>query len=254
MIRIICLVLLLCGNAYAGIDFSMLSYPQQTTLSTGVIVSHNGVTITENQHMNASGDHTSPMKEGWSIIDTSLADVETALNIKLIEAILDLKERYPDKEIVVIDWGCGRGRAINELARQARGLDGVKFIGFSNLYFPMWSRTHGVEYIFDEMENLHKYFNGEQIGIIFSYFGLFHLTEDKMLSHLNIMANSIVEGGVIVTNFNHYKQGELLDLSFKYRMKEGFTDFDRVKYLIKKHTVGASIRMGSIPIEQGGKK
>jgi len=245
------LLFLICTNVHAGIDFAMLSEPEQTTLSTGVIVKHSGVEIIENEHMNTQGEHTYPMKEGWSIIDTSLYEVETALGVHLIEIIADLKDKYPDKEIVVIDWGCGRGKAINSLARQARhgNLKGVKFIGFSNLYFPMWSRTQGVEYIFDEMENLHKYFNSEQIGLIYSYFGLFHIDEVRLLKHLNTMSGYMVDDGVVITNFNHYKQGDMLDLSFKYMMDNTFTDGARILRLRKKHALGAGVRTSVKPVK-----
>ena len=231
MKRWIILFLLIPNLAYGGISFKISSPIKQTTLENGAIVKHHsGITIPQNSIINTKGKITTPMKLRYSIIDTSLSTVETILMVKLLKRINEMSEKYPYQEIVVIDWGCGTGKAIHTLANQAKrlGLKNVKFIGFSNLYFPRWKRTSGVEFIFDEMENLHKYLKKESVGIIYSHFGLFHIPTDMTASHLNKLAPYILEGGLVVTNVMETSEDAFVNASPNYKINNHFTEYYRI--------------------------
>lgn len=250
---LLCLVLAVSWNGCpGGVDFSMLgSHQAATRLEIGTVI-HHSPNLKEwdtKTYAKTNGEKTSPMKEGWSIITTDLPEVERALGTKLMETIMTLRKRYPNKELVIIDWGCGMGQAINTLADQARRAEvkNVKFVGYSNMYFPQWSVTRNVEFIFDEMDNLPKYLDNNSVALIFSHFGLYHVQGLKFLEHLRNLSTKMVTGGMIVTNTCQVNGHFILEASPYYLPEQYYTNYDKV-YRLTRNSVGCGILTSSIPV------
>jgi hypothetical protein len=223
------LTLLIATSSYAGVNLD-LTYYDTKRLEVGTVIHHNPrVDWATKSYANLDGEVTNPMKEGWSIITTPLWEVEDALGIKILEQVVIMCNRYPNKQIVVIDWGCGMGQSINSVAEQSKRLGlNARFIGFSNLYFPQWSMTRNVEYIFDDMKNLPKYFNKAEIGLIYSHFGLYHISGEGISNHVNEMAPYMLTGGMIVTNSSRTIHKSIMDSAPYYSIDRWFTDHNTV--------------------------
>ena len=218
-----------------------------TVLDSGVIVRHPDVTLQTSSFMNLEGK-TTPMEAGYSIISTPINVVEDTLDVKLLGQVKRMSEMYPDTMIMVIDWGCGDGRAIQTLAKQSQriGIKNVRFVGFSNLYFPRWKFAQNVEFIFDDMRNLHKYLGKKSVAVIFSHFGLYHVSSDAISKHLNELAPYILNEGLVVTNVTERGHDVLADSFPYFIINEYFTEYDKVVRLTRKG-VGASVISMSTP-------
>ena len=205
MKRLILLSAVVAILSWAGMDFSKLSNGiEETRLEVGTIIRHSTETPewdTKNV-TNLKGEPTPPAKVGWGITNTSLDEVEKTLNFSVIPHIFGLIKRYPKKKFVVIAMGCGRGRAANDLVKRLNRLKvkNVKVYGVSDLYFPDWSRTRGVEYIFDRFHNLYKYLEEDSVGVVFSHFGLYHISGDATVDLLVSLSPYIMDGGIVITN------------------------------------------------------
>lgn len=235
--------------SFGGINLELTNYTT-TEISSGVVVMHSPKSrgFNQNRWSKVDGSSTTPLKEGWSIITTPLKTVEDVLRKSLIVEVKRIVDRYPDKKLAVIDWGCGDGTAINELARQARraGIN-ARFIGYSNLYFDRWKESEDVEFILDNMDRLPVYFENDEIGLIFSHFGMYHVRSEALVEHLNNLSTRIVSGGIIVTNTCEYKRDALINASHYYTIDTYFTTYDKV-FGLTRNEVGAGVWTYSIPL------
>ena len=190
---------------WAGMDFSgMGGYSTLTTLEVGTKIRHSkNIPKWDTRNVtNLNGEPTLPASVGWGITQTSLDEVESTLNFSITTSVAKLSKLYPNKRIKVIDLGCGRGNAVDDLAKRMKkqGIDNIDIIGVSDLYFPDWSRTRGVEYIFDRFHNLYKYLEENSVGVVFSHFGLYHISGDETVDLLVSLYPYIMDGGIVITN------------------------------------------------------
>jgi hypothetical protein len=93
----------------------------------------------------------------WTNNNTSLYEVDRRLHIK--GRIIDLAKRNPTNDIVVLDWGCGTGRALIELSEllKAENISNVVLVGFSDVYYNCWrSAPYGITFVLDREKYLIK--------------------------------------------------------------------------------------------------
>ncbi len=131
-------------------------------------------------------------KRPWGHEATRLAALEATLEFPLWQEIRKRAAEYQSRgEILnVLDWGTGEGTAISEMARRAKeeGLGNVRFYGFGDMYYPSWQEApEGVTFIWDTAGGLPSYFKPEEIGLMFSHFGLTHLIPERYVAHMNSM-------------------------------------------------------------------
>lgn len=122
----------------------------------------------------------------------TLSEVNAHLGMDLFQKVSQLasaRDAHGDSNqtITIIDWGCGKGVALNALAQrvEASGLRNIRLIGFSNQYFPEWKDLHSsLIFIFDKEKNLEKHLPGILIDFMFSHSGLRYLDESTYVAHL----------------------------------------------------------------------
>ncbi|MCX6802130.1 MAG: class I SAM-dependent methyltransferase [Candidatus Diapherotrites archaeon] len=104
------------------------------------------------------------------------------------------------KPAVVLDWGCENGRTGKELAREYG--DKVRVYGYSKDSYPSWAKAGGVKFIHATKEDLPRYLKNGSVDLIYSYFGLDHLSEKEggLAQHLQQLVPKLSVGGKIALN------------------------------------------------------
>lgn len=178
-----------------------------------IIKDHNGFFI-------QGGNETTHLQQGkklWVEDDKDLRFFESILG--LTKRIKDLKTRYPNKKMIVLDWGCGAGTAIIELRKVLleQGVE-VDVYGLSHDYYPEWQLApQGVNFILDSGENLPHYFGKDSVGIIFSANGISHqLTTvdqfrrgkiENIQGYFRQLIDMLLPGGsILINNHNYWKE------------------------------------------------
>lgn len=90
-----------------------------------------------------------------------------------------ITRRYQEggRPIVVLDWGCGAGTTIRELAREYG--DKVHAYGFSKDSYNEWEHIDNAKLIQATMEDLPRYFKNDSVDLIYSKLGLDHVLGSK---------------------------------------------------------------------------
>ena len=105
-------------------------------------------------------------KVNWPIADSNLAWVQNRLNLDLIKLV-----KASHQKPVVVDWGCGKGIAITELAEKIRQ---AQCFGFSKEFYEDWTGNNRVKFIHGVAEDFLRYFKNNSIDVAYSFFGLLH--------------------------------------------------------------------------------
>lgn len=103
------------------------------------------------------------------------------------------KER---RKAVIIEFGPGEGKAIDELSRKHRD---ATFFGYANLADRAWIKHKRVRYIQDTVELFSKHFKPESADFIFSHFGLAH-TEKRFDKNIQQILPCLRKGGILKTD------------------------------------------------------
>lgn len=83
------------------------------------------------------------------------------------------------KPAVILDWGCGNGRAIRELSAKSGNM--ARCYGYGKDSFPEWNRPSRVQFVQESMERAIRYFKRMGgIDLIYSHWGLGHIAGKKM--------------------------------------------------------------------------
>ncbi|VVB75498.1 Uncharacterised protein [uncultured archaeon] len=134
-------------------------------------------------------------RRGWMEY-SSVEKIEGELHFPLKNKIKSLisgvgkKGRTP----VVVDWGCGAGVALEELASSCKQ---AKFYGFSNQAYPSWdTKQTNVRLIHAQEKDFKRYFKKNSADLIYSNFGLWHTKPDYVLSLIPVLRT----GGEMVAN------------------------------------------------------
>ncbi len=134
----------------------------------------------------------------WTVWDTPLDKFETDLDFHILTYLKTLLERYPGRRITVVDWGCGSGKAISELARLAKELSpNLRLIGYSDQIYRDWNEApENVTFILDTADQLPGYFNDGDIDLVVSHHGFSKLGADY-IGHLRQMHGRMAPHGII---------------------------------------------------------
>ena len=86
---------------------------------------------------------------------------------------IEMRFREKSRPLVVIDWGCGNGRAIKELAEKYKGK--VYAYGYSGDSYTEWGGNQNVKFIHATKEDLLRYVKDSSVDLIYSHLGLDYL-------------------------------------------------------------------------------
>jgi SAM-dependent methyltransferase len=131
----------------------------------------------------------------WPTENASLKKVEKNLGYPLSKAVKKLA-----KNSTVVDFGCGEGQAIHELAKNNPH---IKAYGFSKESYSKWIEDKHTKYIFGDANNFKRYFKENSIDFLFSHNGLLYLNKEKIYSLLPCLKVD----GMMITNFPPYERG-----------------------------------------------
>lgn len=114
-----------------------------------------------------------------------------------------IQQRYAQsgKPVVVLDWGCGQGQAIEEVGKHFG--ERVRAYGFSKDSHKEWKRATHAKLILNTADRMLRYFKPGSIDLIYSHFGLYHYHPAPYLVKL---VTRLKPGGKIVFNLDSGKQ------------------------------------------------
>jgi len=154
-------------------------------------------------------------EERWGITATPLRDIymDFTCNIKG-KKVFDFKEEIKKisekvKNPVIVDWGCGKGTAITELAYNFKN---AKCYGFSKEYYAKWEDNieSGVKFIHATAEDFKRYFKNNSIDVLYSYVGLYHLPKQQIIDYIKEIIPKIKKNGFIIFNYSAKKIEEIM--------------------------------------------
>lgn len=162
------------------------------------------ITVLDRAEIDTSGDvmlGSRAFREGYEI--TPLAEVSENLSFDILEKVISLAAEDDARTITVVDWGCGDGSALKDIAQYLaeKSITNVQLIGFSNIYYNKWEEDFGYEnvsFILDRAENFKDYFNDSEIDFVFSHKGLAHLNSQDYTAHMQSISTVMSHGGIIL--------------------------------------------------------
>lgn len=112
----------------------------------------------------------------WTEINNPLREINKTMGINLI---IETKNLFKQKKrkVVVVDWGCGTGKAITELAAKCQ--KEANCYGFAQDSYREWKESLSVKYIQAEAWDFPRYFKDNSIDLMFS-FSAFELNEPTL--------------------------------------------------------------------------
>ena len=116
----------------------------------------------------------------YIVFNSSLNLINCRLAVDLVRQIRMIAQTRksssdPVREIIVLDWGLGNGRALLEILNelQLNNISNVKLVGFGDIPAQEWHHLpKGIEIILDVDWKLPLYFEKNTIDLIYSHFGL----------------------------------------------------------------------------------
>lgn len=141
------------------------------------------------------------LREGsWKITHTPLARMnENYGGLKVEDAIRLARTHFPTIQLNTVEWGCGAGDALFELAHRFNNT-GLRFIGLSGDQYNQWAlRKKRIEFYNDAGENFDRYFRfGKKIHCMFSQNGLTRLSDSELHTHMEKLAPRFEHGGILL--------------------------------------------------------
>lgn len=127
----------------------------------------------------------------WPISSTPLSRVQESLGFDIESHVYLLCKNAEGRGrcVTVLDWGCGEGAALLDLARSmhVKGIRNLKLIGFSDAYFHRWQRIYSddVTFILDHGDNLHRYLGEGEVDFIYSHYGMYYVMSSSWGTRLS---------------------------------------------------------------------
>jgi SAM-dependent methyltransferase len=185
----------------------------------------------------------------WPIERSTIEYVEEQLSFPLRKKI---KEKLKSKkEINVVDLGCGRGVAIDGIAK----IKGVNAYGFSKNAYKEWVDNNRVKFIHSDDRFFSKYFKKNSVDVIYSHLGFIYfggLTRSIGENYIEILKPilpSLKKGGIFVADItpergrNRNKQQiEIEDSVFEVQTQPRYYTRNGSKVLFKDVIVARRIK------------
>jgi len=161
----------------------------------------------------------------WEVNNTPFHEVDKYFRGALLRAVTKFKQSLPSRKMNILDWGCGSGDAAHHLARDKY----TKVFGFSADGFESHLYPGEVEFLHTTKEALCRYFKkrGVKLDLIYSYYGLDHLSTREMISHISELKSVLAVGGKIIFSTS---SGSLWRKDFAPLEQEGFQIEDTGRY------------------------
>ena len=107
---------------------------------------------------------------------------------------------------VILDWGCGRGTALTEIAKL---FPESRCYGFSAEFYDDWRSNESATFIHAVREDLPRYLKDNSVAVIFSHVGMTRLGNDEFLDELDKILPKLKRGGKM---FLYPFQHELIEI------------------------------------------
>jgi ubiquinone/menaquinone biosynthesis C-methylase UbiE len=160
-------------------------------------------------------------KINWSITDSNLDKISFTLKIDLKKTVEKIIRKNPSP--VIVDWGCGTAKAIEEIALLEPK---IKAYGFSNVFYESWEKLNKTKLIYADGDQFNRYFKKNSVDLIFSHYGLFHQNQ-HLQNYLTKVLPSLKKGGILIAN-----APEKMNFEFKKKIIIGENIYlAQIKYL-----------------------
>jgi SAM-dependent methyltransferase len=148
-------------------------------------------------------------QDAWGPENTPLQAINQNLQYSLSKSIRKRITEIKPRPVVVLDWGCGRGTAAEELAKKFGRA--VKVYGFANIAHSEWAESRNVKYIHGVAQDLPRYLKNGSVDLLYSHTGLMHLPAEEFPVHLAKLLPKLTIGGKLVTDIGkpEYYQGRI---------------------------------------------
>jgi SAM-dependent methyltransferase len=118
----------------------------------------------------------------WATHAKFATEIDAMNRGAISSAIKEMSQKYPNRKLNILDWGCGDGTAAKELAQNKK----LNVFGFSIDSSEGWLKPEGVTFLQTASEHLPKFLNKQKIklDIVYAYASLKHLSIDKQVFYL----------------------------------------------------------------------
>ncbi|MFH1478247.1 MAG: hypothetical protein ABIG92_00545 [Candidatus Omnitrophota bacterium] len=154
-------------------------------------------------------------QQNWPYTYSDLNIVDSNFGIDIFDMIEKKSDSEPDKTFTVVDWGCGAGIALNDIAKKLKekGINNVRLIGFADQYHSAWEKAdESITFILDEAKALPKYRDVlKSPYLIYSFMGLRHLIGKNIDDHSDYsdyimeLTDNLSKDGKIITEYDRSK-------------------------------------------------
>ncbi|MDO8428025.1 MAG: class I SAM-dependent methyltransferase [Candidatus Diapherotrites archaeon] len=103
----------------------------------------------------------------WSLVSSSLARISQTFGFDLVKAIRVRVQK--SEKPVIVDYGCGKGTAITELAQ---AFPNARCFGFSEEFYDEWKENRNVEFVHESSFDFPRLFGKKKIDYAYSHYGL----------------------------------------------------------------------------------
>lgn len=175
---------------------------------------------------------------GWAIRRTPLKHIERRLKFPISNYVRDICKRAGNP--IVIDWGCGEGVAINEIARK---FPKAGCYGFSDVSYKNWNKVKKVKFIHATANDFFRYFKNESVDLVYSFLGL-DFIEIRFKKYIENIVPKLKVGGKIVC-LVALDGGLLIGLGFSTKQVENLWRNSEIKFSNYKLTIKRDYETGS---------
>ncbi len=142
-----------------------------------------------------------PSSAKWTSEEISLFGAEQGLRFPITKTarLMVLLEKKQGRKPLIVDWGCGKEIATEQLGKTLG--DEARVIGFGDIMKKEWIQKESVEFIHGESSSFFRYFKDNSINILYSHYGIMHLTGAEI--YIKNMIKKIAPAGFLVTHLEN---------------------------------------------------
>lgn len=152
----------------------------------------------------------------WGAIDRKIKVIEASVSYPIMKMVQRMIR--DGEKPVIVDWGCGKGTAISELARKNPK---AKFYGVSDQFYPNWLRIKSAKFIHAPAEDFFRYFKNNSIDILYSSAAIEYLKE-KLPDYVKMLLPKLRKSGVLALNL---PQKQVIEINETVKNIKGIRTF-----------------------------